>query len=322
MVSIGGPVHARQPSPIVSVRGGRPCSSESPKGETVGIRLPQSLGTSVDRYVRKGNFFVDGWLSSAAAATICTLSQRQRELNVVGGVAEIGIHHGKLFILLYLLSQAPEKAVAIDVFEDQHLNVDSSGRGDLRIFRSNIERYADSTRLVVHKGTSLAVTGSDVERMAEGKVRLFSVDGGHTEEITENDLAIADEALDEGGIIVVDDVFNEQFPGVANGVHRYFARKPNLVPFAVGANKTYFCRLPYAAEYRETAATAAVETRSQNFFGFPIAVLDFRRPTLQNRITQSDTWAGLRATPAGLALRRIWRTGDNMRRRLKRREIA
>src|SRR6478735_1435937 len=104
MVSTDGPVHARQPSPIVSVRGGRPCSSESPKGETVGIRLPQSLGTSVDRYVRKGNFFVDGWLSSAAAATICTLSQRQRELNVVGSVAEIGIHHGKLFILLYLLS--------------------------------------------------------------------------------------------------------------------------------------------------------------------------------------------------------------------------
>jgi hypothetical protein len=288
----------------------------------VGIRLPQSLEASASRYVRKGNFFVDGWLSSDAAITICTLSQRQRELDVAGSVAEIGVHHGKLFILLYLLSHAPEKAVAIDVFEDQHLNVDSSGRGDLRAFRSNIERHADSTRLVVHQGTSLAVSGSDVVRMAEGKVRLFSVDGGHTEEITANDLAIADEALEDGGIIVVDDVFNDLFPGVTNGLHRYFACKPNLVPFAVGANKTYFCRPPYADPYKKAAGIAAVETRVHNFFGFPIVVLDYRRLTLHNRIARSTAWNGLRTTPAGLALRRIGRVGNYLRRRLKSREIA
>ena len=243
-------------------------------------------------------------------------------MGIAGGVAEIGVHHGKLFILLYLLSHAPEKAVAIDVFEDQHLNVDSSGHGDLGKFRSNIERHADSRRLIVHKGTSLAVAGSDVVRMAEGKVRLFSVDGGHTEEITENDLAVADEALDLGGIIVIDDVFNDLFPGVTNGLHRYFARKPNLVPFAVGANKTYLCRPPYAELFKEAAGEAAVECRRQTFFGFPIAVLDFKRPTLQNRIVRSGAWTGLRTTSTGLALRRIWRVGDNVRRRLKSREIA
>ena len=70
--------------------------------------------------------------------------------------------------------------------------------------------------------------------MAEGKVRLFSIDGGHTEGITENDLAIADEAIGDGSIIIVDDVFNDLFPGVTNGLHRYFARDPHLVPFAVG----------------------------------------------------------------------------------------
>ena len=288
----------------------------------MGLRLPESLEAPASRYVRRGNFFVDGWLSSDAATTICALSQRQRELDLLGGVAEIGIHHGKLFILLYLLSRAPETAVAIDVFQDQHLNVDSSGRGDLQIFRSNIERHADSTRLVIHKGTSLAVTGSDVVRLAGGKIRLFSVDGGHTEEITENDLTVADEALDDGGIIVVDDVFNDLFPGVTNGLHRFFARKPNLVPFAVGANKTYLCRPSYADLFKKAASGAAMETRDQTFFGFPIAVLDFKRPTLQNRIVHSQVWTNVRTTYAGLALRRIWRLSNNLRRRLKSREMA
>jgi hypothetical protein len=286
----------------------------------MGIALPQSLEGRASRYVRGGNFFVEGWLSSAAAVTICTLSERQRDLDVTGAVAEIGIHHGKLFILLYLLSQTPEKAVAIDVFEDQHLNVDSSGRGDLRIFQSNMNRHADSTRLIVHKGTSLAVKGSDVVRLADNKVRLFSVDGGHTEDITANDLAIADEALTEGGIIILDDVFNDLFPGVTNGLHRYFACKPDLVPFAVGANKTYFCRPPYAEPYRKAAEASAVIARVHHFFGVPVGVLDYKRPTLHNRIAQSSSWNDLRATPAGLLVRRLARVGNNVRRRLKRRE--
>lgn len=283
--------------------------------------MPSFKDARVAKYVRRGNFFVDGWLLTDAAVTICVLSQRQREMGVEGGAAEIGVHRGKLFILLYLLSRAPEKAVAIDVFEDQHLNVDSSGRGDLNIFRANLERHADSERLVVHKGTSLAVTGADVLGLAGGRVRLFSIDGGHTEEITANDLAIADDALAEGGIIVVDDVFNEQWPGVTNGVHRYFARRPNLVPFAVGGNKTYFCRLSHAEPYRAAASSAAGQSRMHEFLGCPVVVLDFSRPTLKDRFSRSAAWTRLRATPTGLTFRWIWRVCQNIRRRFKRREV-
>lgn len=271
-------------------------------------------------YIRRGKFYVDGWLHTEAALTIATLSERQHTLGVAGGVAEIGVHHGKLFILLYLLGRASERAVAIDLFEDQHLNVDQSGSGDLAKFRRNLERHADAGRLVLHQGSSLDLAGADLVRMADGPLRMISVDGGHTAEITAHDLATAEGALAEGGIIVVDDVFNERWPGVADGVQRYFARRPRLVPFAIGANKTYFCRPSHRDIYRDAATSVASVGAMTEFLGEPVAFLQFSRPRLKDRVSQSATWRRIRTTPIGLPLRWAWHTGRSLRRGLARRE--
>ncbi|HYR65627.1 MAG TPA: hypothetical protein VEP47_05825, partial [Reyranella sp.] len=112
------------------------------------------MSTRATRYIHHGKFYVEGWLRTEAALAIAALSERQHALGVEGSTAEIGVHHGKLFILLYLLSRAPERVVAIDLFEDQHLNVDQSGSGEFVTFRRNLERHADSTCLVLHQGSS------------------------------------------------------------------------------------------------------------------------------------------------------------------------
>jgi hypothetical protein len=91
------------------------------------------------------------------------------------------------------------RAVAIDLFEDQHLNIDLSGSGDLAKFHRNLLRHADDARLVLHQGNSLELAGADLVRLAEGPLRFVSVDGGHTAETTAHDLAVADAALAEGG---------------------------------------------------------------------------------------------------------------------------
>lgn len=271
----------------------------------------------VVNYIRRGKFYVDGWLRSEAALTIVALTERQRSLGLAGGAAEIGVHHGKLFILLYLLCRASEKAVAIDLFEDQHLNVDNSGSGDLAKFRRNLERYADSMRLVLHQGNSMDLSGAILTRLAEGPLRFVSVDGGHTAEITAHDLATAEGALAEGGIIVVDDVFNEQWPGVGDGVRRYFDRQPNMVPFALGANKTYFCRPSHRDIYHD--ATAAVSTvTATEFLGHRVVYLQFLRPGLKDRVAESPAWRRVRSTPIGMPLRWAWHTGRTLRRGLTR----
>lgn len=274
----------------------------------------------VERYIRRGKFYVEGWLRSEAATTIAALSERQRALGVAGGVAEIGVHHGKLFILLYLLGRAPEKAVAIDLFEDQHLNIDLSGGGDLAKFRHNLDRHADATRLVLHQGNSMDLTAAELVRLADGPLRFVSVDGGHTAEITAHDLAVAEGALAEGGIIVLDDAFNEQWPGVADGVHGFFARSRNLVPFAIGANKTYFCRPSHRDDYGTAAIASASASVTTQFLASPVAYLQFARPRLKDRVAHSSAWRRLRTTPIGLPLRWAWHTGRNLRRGLTRTE--
>jgi hypothetical protein len=278
------------------------------------------MDSQVEHYIRRGKFYVDGWLRTEAARTIVALSEHQRALGVAGSVAEIGVHHGKLFILLYLLSQSFEKAVAIDLFDDQHLNIDNSGSGDLAKFHHNLEQHADSRRLVLHKGNSMDLSGATLTRLADGPLRFVSVDGGHTAEITAHDLATAESAIAEGGIIVLDDAFNEQWPGVSDGVHRYFERRPNLVPFAIGANKTYFCRPSHHDIYHDAAAAAASSITSTEFLGRPVAYLNFWRPGLKDRVAGSSAWRNLRETPVGRPLRWAWHTGRTLRRGLRRTE--
>jgi hypothetical protein len=272
------------------------------------------MDSRVENYIRRGRFYVDGWLHTEATRVVIALTERQRSLGIAGGIAEIGVHHGKLFILLYLLGQASEKAVAIDLFEDQHLNIDNSGSGDLAKFRRNLDRHADSARLVLHQGNSMDLTGAILTR------RFVSVDGGHTAEITAHDLATAEAAIAEGGLIMVDDVFNEQWPGVGDGVRRYFERRPNLVPFAIGANKTYFCRPSHRDIYHDAAATAASTATATEFLGQPVAFLQFLRPGLKDRVAESSAWQRLRTTPIGLPLRWAWHTGRTLRRGLSRNE--
>jgi hypothetical protein len=43
------------------------------------------------------------------------------------------------------------------------------------------------------------------------------------------------------GVIILDDYFNEMWPGVSEGVHRYFRELHGVLPFATGANKMLFC---------------------------------------------------------------------------------
>lgn len=122
----------------------------------------------LNRYAKHGNHLVKGWLMPGASAAIVRLSKEQRIANVPGGVAEIGVHHGRLFILLYLLGATGEPAVAIDLFSHQELNSDHSGAGDLDRFKRNLQRHADTHRLVLYEGDSMELTSERIIELGGG----------------------------------------------------------------------------------------------------------------------------------------------------------
>jgi hypothetical protein len=250
-------------------------------------------------YMTHGQHLVKGWLFPGAPEAIVALSREQRREGVKGGVAEIGVHHGKLFILLYLLTDTADAAVAIDIFSAQHLNVDHSGAGNLEIFKSNLRRHADTTRLVVHEGDSTELTSKQLLSLGRGPLRLISIDGGHTAPITAHDLATAEGALAHGGIIILDDCFKEMWPGVIDGVHQHFAQPRSIVPFGIGSNKTFFCHPPFAAKYAAVLQALEPKAIEQEFLGHPVTCFEYAPMTVGRWYRRVDPWR---------AVRRAWHT--------------
>lgn len=210
------------------------------------------MTTQRQAYLKRGYSRIGGWLFPYSARFIDSLLELQLEANVRGSVGEIGVHHGKLFILLALGRRAGEAAFAIDVFGDQHLNRDDSGSGDREIFLTNARRWlgSDSESLDVLQRSSLHVRPEEIlER--NGPVRLASIDGGHTEDCVINDLALMQSVLAPKGVVILDDHFNEFWPEVSSGVARYLLDPAaRLRPFAITPNKTYFAAAEDIGFYR------------------------------------------------------------------------
>jgi len=247
------------------------------------------------RYLKHGHRLVKGWLLPGAIKMLVALAKTQNIDGVKGNVGEIGVHHGRLLILLALLARNSEKAVAIDLFGDQERNVDQSGKGDLNQFQENLRRHAHSCNVVIHQGDSTELTATALLELGGGVFRLFSVDGGHTPGITAHDLTTAEGALASGGIIILDDCFNEKWPGVSEGLFRYFSEaKPNLVPFATGGNKTLFCRPECAGRYIEALRRVPARATTHSFFEHQVICCDFRPLPIHEHFCQNGVWRSLR----------------------------
>ncbi len=231
---------------------------------------------------------------------ITAVDRVQKSLDVKGNVAEIGVHHGRLFILLLLICREGETGLAIDLFSDQEHNLDKSGKGDEQIFRANLAKYARGKVARVHAGDSTLLTGPEVKRLAGGPVRIFSVDGGHTEGVTFSDLVTAQDSLVDEGVVILDDCFNEAWPDVASGVARYMAQPSReMVPFAVGGNKTLFCRPPFAAMYQDALRALPDRQTSARMFGFPVISLHVNYSSVYVAFRQTRLWRSIKDTPVG-----------------------
>jgi len=218
-------------------------------GRVVDMGIVKNREDARDRYLSGGMHRVQGWLLPEAAILISQLADVQ---TVKGAVGEIGVHHGKLFLLLELCRYAGEGAVAIDLFDMQDQNIDGSGRGNVKKFRRNLAKFAARPDdVVVHSADSTKLDTESLLGLAGVPFRLFSVDGGHTAEITVSDLQLVASALAPGGLLILDDYFNVEWPGVSEGVNRYLTSGGTLVPIGSGHGKTFFTTEGSAEMYRQ-----------------------------------------------------------------------
>lgn len=203
-------------------------------------------------YVARHHHDVQGWVAQDNLRMIELLSEFQDQNGTTGGACEIGVHHGRFFIALHNAVGMGETSVAVDVFEDQASNIDHSGSGNLVAFQGNLERYATHPAAVrIHKADSLSLTTAEFAAITGGRrIRLFSIDGGHTPEHTVNDFRLAMAVTRTDGIIIVDDFHNPHWPGVNIGINRLFALEtPSFVPFGYTRDKLLFTSLTWQQRY-------------------------------------------------------------------------
>lgn len=245
-------------------------------------------------YRRFGHKFVAGWLVPEALQILAVLDSAQRSKNVFGAVTEVGVHHGKLFIALKLLQEENQYSVAIDLFSDHGFNVDMYGKGSLAVFRRNVQRWSSLNAVVIHQSDSTKLRADELRKLAHGDVRLFSVDGGHTDSIVCSDMNLAEATVASGGIVIADDVFNEEWPGVSTGTLRYMEEGGQLVPFAIGFNKVFFTSPEHAEFYRNAIRTNFegryfLYVKMSDYATHPVLIIarDGLRP--RNIISHNDT---------------------------------
>ncbi|HEY1133803.1 MAG TPA: class I SAM-dependent methyltransferase [Nocardioides sp.] len=239
-----------------------------------------ALEARLERYLGEGLGAVTGWFETESAEVIAALLLHQARTGVTGDVAEIGVHHGKSFLLLANGILDGERAVALDVFDDQHLNVDQSGKGDRAVFEQNLAAWADPAAVTVLQASSTDVEPADAASTF-GNVRLFSVDGGHTAAITAHDLRLAEACIVPDGVVVLDDILNPAWLGVLTGLRDYIAEGGKLRAFATSANKLYLAfpaAAPSYVEHLRVAMADLLGKRDVEFFDAQVDVYGMGSP--------------------------------------------
>jgi Methyltransferase domain len=181
---------------------------------------------------------IEGWLSPDAAKLLGLLDEAQQEGDVNGHLFEIGVHHGRSALLLIAFARTDEHLGVCDLFGSQGENASGSGAGDRETFAANVARLAPTfSTLDIFESSSDQLDAARVSR----PVRMFHVDGGHLAEETLGDLRFAASVLGEQGVIVLDDAFEMDWPGVTEGLYEFLREESGLVPLVMGFGKLVLC---------------------------------------------------------------------------------
>jgi hypothetical protein len=227
----------------------------------------------LQNYIDNGFDSVQGWCDRNLFEIVDLLNNV--DINKQGGCLEIGVHHGKFYILLNSVIEPNSNSYALDVFDNQSLNIDRSGMGSLEAFNNNLIKYdrhkGGNSKIVIGDSTDPLIIKSFHE--SDVPFRFISIDGGHTAEHTVSDLALANNLISNQGVVILDDILNYHWLGVIEGTVAFLNSKPTLVPFAIGHNKLLFAKLSFKSYYLNIFNQSPLKSKVVNFFGHILVAL-------------------------------------------------
>jgi hypothetical protein len=158
------------------------------------------------------------------------------------------------------------------------MSTDPAGTDTVGDFEQDFAtRHKNGATPVFLKGDSLYLRDIDLLSASRSQqFRIFSIDGGHTPYHLVNDILLIEKVLCHGGVVIVDDYTNPGWPGVAEGVARYFllhARR-RLAPFLIHWNKLVLTTESYHSQYYAYVCSICerngMQTYPQKLYGFDV----------------------------------------------------
>ena len=80
---------------------------------------------------------------------------------------------------------------------------------------------------------------------------MFHIDGGHDTDEALSDLMLAANLIVDSGVIILDDPFRQDWPGVTEALIKFLEKQPDFMAFVVGFNKLMICKKVAAETYLE-----------------------------------------------------------------------
>jgi hypothetical protein len=190
---------------------------------------------------------IHGWFSNEAGLLIALLDEFQKSEQIEGDIFEIGVHHGKSTVFFSHLLNNTENIHVCDVFDSQKNNVSDSGKGNKDIFLDNMKKFSHRNVSGIYSCLSSEL---NISKIGSG-FRIFHIDGGHNTNEAFYDLLLASEAIHEKGIIILDDPFRPEWPGVTEALVEFLKSYKDFVAVVVGFNKLAIARREVTNEYKK-----------------------------------------------------------------------
>jgi hypothetical protein len=244
-----------------------------------------------------------GWFMPDAALMFMAYHQLAADRVVPGNTLEIGVFHGKSAIAVASLRGAGATFTAIDVFDDLHARDGSSNDVGLKgAFLANMAAAFPTLEWL----RPIVAQSSTVRAETLGPHSFCHIDGLHSAEGTYSDMRLCAEVVVPGGLVALDDYFNQRYPGVSEGALLFERRYPGvLTPVAVGFNKVLFQRAA-KSDLNERFAREfdCVPVNGTIMWGQPVAVfesaivsyLDLDRSTPHRLVPRPESSLLMRAT--------------------------
>ncbi|MCH2044717.1 MAG: class I SAM-dependent methyltransferase [Saprospiraceae bacterium] len=208
---------------------------------------------------------IDGWLSLEAGLLIAALNECQNNNKIDGDIFEIGVHHGKSTVLFANLLTPSQSISVCDIFDSQTNNISQSGSGNKVTFERNVKSHSNIKVKNIYSCLSSELDIKDIGN----NFRMFHIDGGHNNSEALPDLILASQAIVDQGIIIVDDPFRSEWPGVTEAIINFLNDHQEFTAVVVGFNKLIICKTEVSDLYLDFLDE--LENRSRYELAYPFS---------------------------------------------------